>query len=138
MDKIQMIKELSYIKLELNRMGRQLDEIHNMVRAIVLSESKATLEPLSVSSLDGLNIHSDPVGRVLSTLPEWATKTFVAVKELGVKGIPPTATRVAALTKKKRNTESSRLAFLASLGLLQRKRKGRYVLYIPESWRGEA
>lgn len=132
MDEIKLKKELESIRREMNRMGIQLGEVHSMVRNI-LPKARAPLEPLSASFLGGLNTDSNSRVTMLSTLPEWATKTFVAVKELATKNIPATAAKVAAMTKKGRNTESSRLVKLAHLGLLWRRRKGRYVLYMPNS-----
>lgn len=133
MDKIRIEKEVELIKLELGRVNQRLDEIYGTVKAIALDQASGSLEPLSDSSLNQLSADSNANARILSKLPDWATKTYVAVKEICVEGMPATAIKVATLTKKKRNTESSRLAMLASLGLLVRERKGRYVKYTPKT-----
>jgi hypothetical protein len=123
-------RELSSVRLELNNMNRQLSEIRGIIQAITVGEGGQVIEPLSLGQFDtGEHL----VARALSNLPEWATRTYAAVKEISLRNLCATAAEVANLTKKTRNTESSRLVILVSKGLLASRRKGRHVMYLPKA-----
>jgi len=57
--------------------------------------------------------------------------TLSAIGKLAKRGVKPTASAVASITKRRRNTESANLGKLAELGLCDRFRIGRKVIYPP-------
>jgi hypothetical protein len=121
--------EIADIKKQLNKIDMRLDKLFAIVERIASRGSTSQLETLSTIPLDTFNgkRNSDTFHKIL---PSWSSRTLAAVRKLCRKGVPPTAASVANITGKRRNTESARLVLLASLGLVQRKRNGRNVLYL--------
>lgn len=119
--------EIADVKTQLDRINTRLDALLTIVNRMASGSSASRLETLSATPLEAIAERRLHLGEAL---PDWSHRTLTAVRGLCQKGNPATAAMVAAITGKRRNTESARLVFLSSLGLLRRKRNGRNVLYL--------